>query len=205
MSRLYASQLLTVGKESRTLREWSRITGVKTTTMYWRLKQGYRSEDVIAKPYDRTPSTKYRGTCLLTIGNETRTLRAWSNSTGVKLNTMYWRMARGCKPEDVVAEAKEHVLLRHRQHCNRGHRMTPENQKQRSDGTILCRQCYRDHLREHKTKEPITYTLIREHAFRFWKLVKRAPGTKCWSWSGTRDRNGYGTFHAYPVNTPNVI
>lgn len=195
MSRLYVSQLLTVGKESRTLREWSRLTGIKTTTMYWRLNHDYSPEDVVAKPYARTASTKYRGTCLLTIGKETRTLRDWSNRTGVKLNTMYWRMARSYKPEDVVAKAKEHVSLRLRQHCNRGHRMTPENQKQQSDGSVICRQCYRDHLREYRTKEPITYTLIREHAPRFWKLIKRASGTKCWPWRGACDRNGYGTFN----------
>lgn len=194
MSRVYKSQLLTVSGESRTLREWSRITGVKTTTMHWRLKHCYSPEDVIAKRYARTLSTKYRGTCLLTVCNKTRTLRDWSNSTGVKLNTMYWRMARGYKSEDVVARPKEHVSLRYRQHCNRGHRMTPENQKQRPDGSVLCRQCARDHFREHKTKKPITYMLIREHAPKFWKLVKRAPGNKCWPWRGARDRNGYGTF-----------
>jgi hypothetical protein len=108
---------------------------------------------------------------------------------------MYWRMAQWYKPEDVVARPKEHVSLRYRQHCNRGHRMTLENQKQRSDGSVLCRQCYREHLRGHKTKEPITYALIRKQASRFWKLVKRAPGTKCWSWRGACDRNGYGTFN----------
>lgn len=104
-------------------------------------------------------------------------------------------MARGYKPEDVVAKAKEHVSLRHRQHCKRGHSMTPENQKQRSDGAVICRQCDRDHLREYKTKEPITYTLIRAHASRFWKLIKRAPGNKCWLWQGACDRSGYGTFN----------
>jgi hypothetical protein len=195
VSRLYASQLLTVGKESYTLREWSRITGVKTTTMYWRLKHDYSPEDVIAKPYERTPSTNHQGTCLLTVGDETRTLRDWSISTGVKMNTMYWRMARGYKPEDVVAKAKSRVSLRHRQHCNRGHRMTVENHKQRSDGTVICRQCYRDSLRAHKTKQPITYALVQARAPNFWKLIKRAPGNKCWLWQGARDRNGYGTFN----------
>lgn len=196
MSRLYTSQLLTVGKERLTLREWSRITGIKTTTMYWRLKQGFKPEDVIAKPYKHArASFRQQAASLLTVGKETHTLREWSSITGVKTTTMYWRLARDYKPEDVVASPKEHVSLRHRHQCSRGHVMTPENKKQRPDGAVSCRQCSRDQFRAAKTNAPITFARIRARAPQFWKLVKRASGTKCWPWLGKRNTDGYGTFN----------
>jgi hypothetical protein len=164
--------------------------------MYWRLKQGFKPEDAIAKPYKHTrTSFKQQEALLLTAGNETHTLREWSSITGIKTTTMYWRIARNYKSEDVIAKPKKHVSLQYRQQCNRGHSMTPENKKQRPDGTVICRQCSRDQFRAAKTNAPITYARVLARSSQFWKLVKRASGTKCWPWLGKRNAEGYGTFN----------
>ena len=138
--------------------------------------------------------SRIRTARLLTIGKETRSLREWSAITGVKTNTMYRRLKLGYKPEDVIASPKEHASLKHRNRCNHGHVMTPDNRYRDSEGTIRCRQCRRKQRRTYKNTKRLTYEFVSTRAPKFWSMVKRAPGTKCWTWLGKCDSGGYGIF-----------
>lgn len=81
---------VTIGNETHSITEWSDINGIKTGTIYWRIKNGWSLEDAVSKPLK---------CMLIEFNGETHTISEWSKITGFKTGTLYDRLQKGWSVE----------------------------------------------------------------------------------------------------------
>ena len=92
------SGLYTAFGERHTVWEWSQIYGIRYKTLYERIRRsGMTMEEALTRPLKKASIPK-----VYTVGGESRTIKEWSQVTGLSLNTIYARLARGWTPGQAV-------------------------------------------------------------------------------------------------------
>ena len=92
------SGLYTAFGEQHTVWEWSQIYGIRYKTLYERIRRsGMTMEEALTRPLKKAGIPK-----VYTVGGESRTIKEWSEVTGLPLNTIYARLARGWTPGQAV-------------------------------------------------------------------------------------------------------
>lgn len=90
-----SNRRLEIGSETKTVTEWSRVSGIPPDTIYERLKLGWANSDAVFLPKRVAATLTFRG--------ETKTLDEWSIATGVNKGTISYRMRRGLPAEQVLS------------------------------------------------------------------------------------------------------
>ena len=80
---------------TRTVAEWSRVTGIPKYVLYQRLNDGMTMGQAIRKPY--TPEGK-----TYTYGGRTMTLKEWAKETGIPYHRLYQRLRKGYTFEEAL-------------------------------------------------------------------------------------------------------
>ena len=88
----YPQRLLTYKGKTKTLKDWSRITGIQFGTVLQRYKANKTPEQILAK-IDPTAST-HANQRLLTYKGETLNMTKWANRYSIPLSTALYRHAR---------------------------------------------------------------------------------------------------------------
>lgn len=88
----YPQRLLTYKDKTKTLKDWSRITGIQFGTVLQRYKANKTPEQILAK-IDPTAST-HANQRLLTYKGETLNMTKWANRYSIPLSTALYRHAR---------------------------------------------------------------------------------------------------------------
>ena len=84
--------------ERHTIWEWSEIRGIRYKTLYERIRRsGMTMEQALTQPLKKACIPN-----VFTVGGESRTIREWSEATGISQNTIYARLARGWSVEEAV-------------------------------------------------------------------------------------------------------
>lgn len=79
---------VTIGKKTRTVKEWSKITGIGYSTLLARLKAGRTGRDLIA-PLHSSHAT------IITISGKRRSLKEWAEISGLSPSTISTRLRLG--------------------------------------------------------------------------------------------------------------
>jgi hypothetical protein len=92
---------------TKTLLEWSEITGIPWETIHDRLQRKWTVEDTLtltAKPRaDRFYRPRVSKHAVVIYNGDAKTLLEWSASTGINWKTIYDRLDRGWKVEKAIA------------------------------------------------------------------------------------------------------
>jgi hypothetical protein len=96
---------LTVGYETHSVEEWSRMTGLRKELIRSRIHKGWAPEDAIEQP-----PRQNRGPIRLTVGDETHSAEEWSRITGIRDDLIRSRIRRGWTPEEVVGRRAQRNL-----------------------------------------------------------------------------------------------
>ena len=84
-------------RTSRTVSEWSRVTGIPTYVLYQRLKDGLTLAEAIEKPYSpKAPLT-------FTLDGVTLSLYEWSKEVGIPYYVLRYRIDKGSTFEEAVS------------------------------------------------------------------------------------------------------
>lgn len=81
--------------ETRTISEWSEITGISEGTIWRRLELGWTAERALTENIRKT---------VIEYNGETRSLSEWSRLTGLAENTISRRIQRGWSVEDALTK-----------------------------------------------------------------------------------------------------
>lgn len=97
---------VTIGEETHTVAEWSRICGVSDATIRKRIEHGYQGEDLI-KPTYRVWTPDERSAAMvkkpITINGETHSVYEWAKISGLQAATIRRRIYLGWPPELLIA------------------------------------------------------------------------------------------------------
>lgn len=89
--------------EKHTMNEWSKITGLKVSTIRQRIKCGWKDEDVIHVPtVEKRKNRIINPINTLTYNGETHTLVEWSKICGISNKTISERLRRGYSAEEAL-------------------------------------------------------------------------------------------------------
>ena len=104
--------LVTHQGETKTVAEWSEITGIPVKRLYSRLRRGALVEKVFSSEVPSAKESSLKGSAVrtasartLTINGVTKTLREWSKTSGTKLTTIERRLQRGWPLAEAVFAA----------------------------------------------------------------------------------------------------
>jgi hypothetical protein len=89
--------LLTIGNETRSVKEWSEVSPVSEDAISARLKDGWSTEDAVM-----TPPRRSGVSLMVTIDGSTRSASEWSALSGTKSNTIRKRLRKGYSAYDAV-------------------------------------------------------------------------------------------------------
>lgn len=93
-----ANRLVIWNGITRTVAEWSDITGLTQGTILSRLKLGWKSQDVLTRPVGRQ-------IIYLECGGERLTLQQWSKRLGIPRDALFARHRRGWTAAQIVGAA----------------------------------------------------------------------------------------------------
>ena len=80
-------------------------------------------------------------------------------------------------------------------HCANGHEYTQANTHVLPDGSRRCRACVANNRRREAEAKREGRQLVRATPIeRFWRTFKRDPSSGCWTWLGSLNADGYGSF-----------
>src|SRR5699024_10116796 len=91
----------TINGETKTLVEWSKISGVKIITMRNRYAKGVRGEDLI-KPADQSLN-RHKNIAKILVNGESLTFAELSEKTDLNEKTLRERYAKGLRDDDLIA------------------------------------------------------------------------------------------------------
>lgn len=89
---------LTFKEQTKSIYEWSEITGIKVQTIYSRISQGLPPEDVLTKPV----KASNRVGRLITFNGKTMNTSDWSKETGIPQPTIWYRLNQGLPAADIL-------------------------------------------------------------------------------------------------------
>lgn len=90
-------QLITINGETKPIKEWSKITGLKTVTIRKRLEKGLQNDDLIAPL-----QTKF-----YTYNDKTQTLPEWSRELNISYSRLDNRLKKGMAFEEIINYFKD--------------------------------------------------------------------------------------------------
>ncbi len=88
---LSSSKYLTIDGKTKTIKEWSDISGNKSDVIRGRIGLGWTAQKAVY--------TKKKG---LTIDGETKSMKEWAEISGTKYITIYGRNKKGWIPKEAV-------------------------------------------------------------------------------------------------------
>lgn len=94
-------KIATINGETKTLVEWSKISGVKIITMRNRYAKGVRGEDLI-KPADQSLN-RHKNIAKILVNGESLTFAELSEKTDLNEKTLRERYAKGLRDDDLIA------------------------------------------------------------------------------------------------------
>lgn len=94
---------ITFDSETKLAVEWSKIFGIKYHVFMNRLKDGFTMDEIKKKPVDKRRRCKL----LVFINGVGKTLREWSEISGIKYDTLSTRYQKGCSPEELLLPLKK--------------------------------------------------------------------------------------------------
>lgn len=98
MNNMSRNHVLTFNGATRSLSEWSKVTGLNYGTLVWRIQSRWTAERALTTPSDnplRNPYLTYRGTTLR--------LNEWARRLGISPATIQYRRHSGWPDEKVFA------------------------------------------------------------------------------------------------------
>lgn len=104
MNNTSQNVFVTINGETKTLREWSKETGIDERLLGYRFRRGYKGKELLSKK----PLNRHKKT---TINGITKTLLEWSKETGIKDKTLYARFNKGWRGEKLIRPIMKN------QHC----------------------------------------------------------------------------------------
>lgn len=90
-----ATIIINIDGVERTVKEWSKISGVEGDIIRSRLRRGITGTELLA-PVGKT----------VTINGEAHTFSEWSRIAGVSYNTLKTRYRKGIRGEDLIVPAR---------------------------------------------------------------------------------------------------
>lgn len=100
---------LTIDGDTRTVSEWSRLSGTGNVLIAYRLKSGHSAKDAVWMPPGslNVRGSKERGrsranNVKLTINDRTMCISAWAEVSGARADTVWRRLDRGWNAKDAV-------------------------------------------------------------------------------------------------------
>jgi predicted DNA-binding transcriptional regulator AlpA len=91
-----SARRISFGGETHTIREWSKITGIKWATIWDRLQHGQPPERALGSYLKQKDAKRIQHQ------GESMTIKEWSARLGIPLHTIYSRMARGKSTEEIL-------------------------------------------------------------------------------------------------------
>lgn len=99
-----SNRLLTLNSQTKTIAEWSVITGIASTTIRQRLDQNKWSvEKSLTTPVVKSKKRVARPSIMLTLNGETHSRPEWANLTGIPLSTIRGRLKNGDSVEQALS------------------------------------------------------------------------------------------------------
>lgn len=94
-----SNHLVEYNGETRCLSEWSEIVGIPVPTIWRRLNKGMSAQDAFTTPPKKRTKNIENKPIIVEYGGVKRTLREWSEITGLSHQLLRTRINRGWKPE----------------------------------------------------------------------------------------------------------
>lgn len=88
------AKLIEIDGKVKSITEWAKFHGLPPTTVQYRFRQGWTTEDALSRR-----SKKH----YLTAHGETRTLTSWAKRAGIQTDTLTYRLRHGWTPEQAVS------------------------------------------------------------------------------------------------------
>lgn len=88
---------LTYQGETLSLQQWADRLGVKRSALLRRIKMGWPPERVLETPIDHTAG-RFEGRSQITHEGLTLSISEWSRRTGIRKDTLAWRLRHGWPP-----------------------------------------------------------------------------------------------------------
>lgn len=102
------TKYLTMEGETRTVGEWSSITGISQHRIYCRLRSGWTINDVLSVPIIRGRTSVSRGNCRanrnLTYKGEIRSITEWAKICKMPMKTLHNRIRLGWSTERALTK-----------------------------------------------------------------------------------------------------
>jgi hypothetical protein len=89
------AKTVTIGRRTRTVKEWSKISGIGYKTLLARVKAGKTGRDLLAPPNSGRSK-------VVTIRGKRRTLQEWAEISGLSPNTIATRLRLGWAKSDLL-------------------------------------------------------------------------------------------------------
>lgn len=105
------NRYITINGATKTMADWARFAGIPYSTIQQRVKIGYFGDDLI-KPKGsirratNKPTSKYSRYSLITIDGETKTIKEWSNASGISSDTIVMRVLHGWDESELLSPPK---------------------------------------------------------------------------------------------------
>ena len=90
---------------THTMAEWSRIVGISTKVLHYRLKHGYSVDEALSLPLNSYKNGQSRFKTI-TLNGETHSLSEWSRITGICVSTISYRLKRGFTNEECLSKER---------------------------------------------------------------------------------------------------
>lgn len=99
---------ITICGETHSLKEWSNMTGLSTSTLRQRIKAGWKDEEIIYTPKEEGRTERLVHPCskIITYNGETHNLVEWSKICGISNKTISERLRRGYSVEEALFKKK---------------------------------------------------------------------------------------------------
>lgn len=91
------NRFLVLDGESKTIAEWSEITGISQGTISERIKYGWSDRDVLTKPASSNGKPRY-----LEFNGESKTISGWARVTNISKSVISARLERGWTVEKAL-------------------------------------------------------------------------------------------------------
>lgn len=83
--------------QTRTLSEWSRLTGIGISTLFNRLERGWPDEAVVTKPPGK------RGPRFIVLNGVEQNVTEWARANGLPVSTLFHRLSAGWAITDALS------------------------------------------------------------------------------------------------------
>jgi hypothetical protein len=90
---------LTIGRQTKTLTEWAKVSPVKYSTIYHRIQAGWTPYEAVFAEPSRPKGRDYKP---ITIDGRSQLIKEWAKESPVAASTIAWRLRQGWPPREAV-------------------------------------------------------------------------------------------------------